>query len=276
MAGAPPVEQREYPTALTHVGSYRRQMPVSLERMYENALDWEHLPSLHSSSFSTIECLEDGDWGWRARVGGQPPGDSMRMELLLDEAQGRWISRVLEGATAGAEIWTYATELAPHEIVVEVDFYYPGITDKEIAAALGMMMQELYTTLYDEDEWMMVEREKAVQRFAGPQERTQAPLDLGPRDALLPRLPLTVEFDGRPYRIVQLGDELVVYAATCPHILGPLEEAPVENGCVRCPWHGYEFDVRTGACTDQPNYRLPLAPAVTTDPNTSHVVLAWT
>lgn len=54
------------PAWVPHVGSYRRRMPVSLARMYENALDWEHLPWLHSSSFSQIECIEVGDWGWRA------------------------------------------------------------------------------------------------------------------------------------------------------------------------------------------------------------------
>lgn len=51
-----------------HVGSYRRRMPVSLARMYENALDWEHLPWLHSSSFSDIQCIDAGDWGWRAKA----------------------------------------------------------------------------------------------------------------------------------------------------------------------------------------------------------------
>lgn len=51
-----------------HTGSYQRRMPVSLARMYENALDWEHLPWLHSSSFSSIHCIENGDWGWRAKA----------------------------------------------------------------------------------------------------------------------------------------------------------------------------------------------------------------
>lgn len=51
-----------------HIGSYQRRMPVSLTRMYENALDWEHLPWLHSSSFSHIDCIESGDWGWRAEA----------------------------------------------------------------------------------------------------------------------------------------------------------------------------------------------------------------
>jgi nitrite reductase/ring-hydroxylating ferredoxin subunit len=36
--------------------------------MYENALDWEHLPWLHQSSFSDIECIDAGDWGWRAKA----------------------------------------------------------------------------------------------------------------------------------------------------------------------------------------------------------------
>lgn len=277
MAGAPPAEQREYPTHLTHVGSYRRHMPVSLTRMYENALDWEHLPWLHRSSFSSIACLDAGDWGWRARAGLAPEsgGGEIRLELLLDEPRGRWISRVLEGATAGGEIWTYATELAPHEIVIEVDFYYPNVSDPDVARMLGATMEQLYATLYDEDEWMMVEREQAVRRVAGPRPRAGTALDLGPRDALLPRLPLQVELDERPYRVVQLGDELVAHATTCPHLLGPLNDAAVEDGCVRCPWHGYQFDIRTGACTNQDGYRLPRAPRITVDPATSHVTLAW-
>ena len=66
------IDQHRYPppttSSIAHVGTYRRRMAVSLERMFENALDWEHLPHLHRSSFSTIECLDAGDWGWRARV----------------------------------------------------------------------------------------------------------------------------------------------------------------------------------------------------------------
>ena len=43
-----------------HVGSYRRRLPVNLVRMYENALDWEHLPHLHKSSFSALDLLDAG------------------------------------------------------------------------------------------------------------------------------------------------------------------------------------------------------------------------
>lgn len=32
----------------------------------------------------------------------------------------------------------------------------------------------------------------------------------------------------------------------CPHQGGPLGEGTIEDGCVICPWHGYEYDPRTG------------------------------
>ncbi|MFT7518510.1 MAG: pyruvate oxidase [Kiritimatiellia bacterium] len=40
-----------------------------------------------------------------------------------------------------------------------------------------------------------------------------------------------------------------VYAAlddACPHQGGPLGEGSIENGLLRCPWHGWDFDPTTG------------------------------
>jgi len=33
----------------------------------------------------------------------------------------------------------------------------------------------------------------------------------------------------------------------CPHQGGPLGEGSIENGCLRCPWHGWDFNPLTGA-----------------------------
>jgi hypothetical protein len=52
---------------LTTVATYRRTIGASAERVWENVLDWEHLPWLHSGSFSDIVCNGAGEWGWRAR-----------------------------------------------------------------------------------------------------------------------------------------------------------------------------------------------------------------
>ena len=32
----------------------------------------------------------------------------------------------------------------------------------------------------------------------------------------------------------------------CPHQGGPLGEGSIENGLLRCPWHGWDFDPLTG------------------------------
>jgi nitrite reductase/ring-hydroxylating ferredoxin subunit len=35
--------------------------------------------------------------------------------------------------------------------------------------------------------------------------------------------------------------------ATCTHRQGPLNEGTLDGSTVTCPWHGTQFDVRTGA-----------------------------
>ena len=89
------------------------------------------------------------------------------------------------------------------------------------------------------------------------------------------RLPLLVELDGEPFRILELEDGvLVAHSTICPHWLGPLDEAAPENGVLRCPWHGYRFDLRTGMSVDGRGCRLAPAPRVVVDPLTGVVTLA--
>ncbi len=118
----PPVDD----THINHVGTYKRTLPVSLERMYENTLDWEHLPHLHASSFSDIQCVDSGAWGWRAQVTGANGSQSL-LELRLDRRCRRWITRNLEGPNQGAEIWTHVFVTAPHEMDIVIDFFVPGV-----------------------------------------------------------------------------------------------------------------------------------------------------
>ena len=34
----------------------------------------------------------------------------------------------------------------------------------------------------------------------------------------------------------------------CPHEDGPLAEGWIEGDAVVCPWHGFDFELRTGRC----------------------------
>ena len=219
-------------------------MPINLERMFENALDWEHLPFVHASSFYSIECLESGAWGWRARIENDR-GHPSTIELRLDKALRRWITRTLEGRNRGSEIWTHAFPIGSERVDIVVDFFVPGVTAAE-REKTGRAFAGLYERLYDEDVAMMVERQHQLDRRMGRSKADAKELDLGLRSTL--GLPVRCEVGGRAYVVAELEGELVVYPALCPHQLGPLADGKIIDGSVRCPWHGYTFDLISGDC----------------------------
>ena len=54
------------------------------------------------------------------------------------------------------------------------------------------------------------------------------------------------EVDGTEVAVVLLDGDLYALENVCPHQGGPLAEGKLEDGCVFCPWHGWQFDVETG------------------------------
>ena len=99
------------------------------------------------------------------------------------------------------------------------------------------------------------------------QAQTPARATLGTARDVRAKLPLCVEWAGRSFRIVAIDGELVVHATICPHRLGPLDEAAVEDGIVTCPWHGWRFDLRSGRALDGRRARLAPPPRLDTDPD---------
>ncbi len=261
--------------SLTRVGVYRRSVRASLERVWENVLDWEHLPWLHRSSFASIEAQDAGDWGWRALVEPQPADRGRRflLELSIDRPARRYVARTLEGIGTGTEIWTRLDVTGPQRTAIEVEFLAPDV-DAASADALGGVYAGLYRRLWDEDEAMMLRREQQLAGARRPRKRS-APLALGRLEALRARLPLLVELDGRPFRLIELDGALHAHATLCPHRLGPLEAAEPVDGCITCPWHGYRFDLRSGRSADGRGLRLPPAPRLRVDPQSDEVWLAW-
>jgi nitrite reductase (NADH) small subunit len=55
-----------------------------------------------------------------------------------------------------------------------------------------------------------------------------------------------VEFEGRVYALFNIDGQISVIDGICPHQGGPLAEGCLEGTTVTCPWHGWQFDVRTG------------------------------
>jgi nitrite reductase/ring-hydroxylating ferredoxin subunit len=242
------------------LGRYERRVRASEARLWENVLDWEHLPWLHRHAFVGCERLPASREGWRARVR-LPPADAPReilLELEVERAAGRYVARTREGPGAGTEIWTRVLPVAPDATDVEVEFHVPGVEPAE-RARLAAAYRQLYARLWDEDEAMMRRRQEVLD--AGLLRAAPAPgtLPLGPAAALRARAPLVVRAGTVPLRIVACGDALFAHSAICPHFGGPLEETSSDPACVRCPWHGYRFDVRDGASADGRPLRLPFA-----------------
>ena len=79
---------------------------------------------------------------------------------------------------------------------------------------------------------------------------------------LTPGDPKVVELKGREIGLFNIGGEYFAISNKCPHEAGPLCSGRVtgivlsdgpgryrierKGEFIRCPWHGWEFDIRTG------------------------------
>jgi nitrite reductase/ring-hydroxylating ferredoxin subunit len=66
---------------------------------------------------------------------------------------------------------------------------------------------------------------------------------------------------GRVLALFNSGGSFHAVDNTCPHRGGPLGEGHLDGTVVTCPWHGWQFDVCTGASPHNPNAsvrRVPL------------------
>src|SRR5262245_7324795 len=254
------------------VAVYERVIRASLERIWENVLDWEHLPSLHRESFGAIRRIESGEWGWSAEV--KVPGSerALGLRVALDRDELRYVTTTTDGPGAGTEIWTFLEPKAEHETRIRVEFRVPDVSPERIAT-LGAGYRTLYAKLWDEDEAMMRRREARLAARKRPPAKSRAPLALGTEADVRARLPLDVLVDDRPFRVIELDGALVAHSTVCPHWLGPLGAGKREGAVVACPWHDYRFDLRTGRSCDGRGLRLEPAPAVRVEEG--QVYLIW-
>ena len=133
------------------VGTYRRRMPVSLERLLENALDWEHLRWLHSSSFRSIELESHDQRHWCARTRMIGIQDPSRLELRLHDDRMSWTTRTLEGTGAGTHIDTRVVLHGERDLEVVVKFFVPASASNREKIRIGKYYVDLYRRLYEED-----------------------------------------------------------------------------------------------------------------------------
>ena len=90
-----------------------------------------------------------------------------------------------------------------------------------------------------------------MSEFVAVIEANQVPSDRG----------LSVNAGGRELALFNSDGQFYALDGTCPHRGGPLGEGITEDGRVYCPLHGWEFDVKTGACINNPEKPVACFPA---------------
>jgi nitrite reductase/ring-hydroxylating ferredoxin subunit len=89
---------------------------------------------------------------------------------------------------------------------------------------------------------------------------------------------LVTEIRGREIAVFHIDGEFYAYTNWCPHQSGPAFEGHVsgyrdacfdretletekewtrEEEIISCPWHGWEFDLKTGECVTKENVQVP-------------------
>lgn len=267
---------------LSLVGTYERVVGASVERVWENVFDWEHLPWLHRSTFTEMTLLARGPDFWRASVTlASLVARRMVIELRAERARRRWVTRTLEGLGVGSEIVTRLEPMGERRTGIRVEFHVAGAA-RLLGRWSGAGYRRLYARLWDEDEAMMRHRQavldgKAERRAkkAEGDEEPPAPMSLGGEAAVRARLPCVVDTVRGRVRVVDVAGQLYAHLTECPHLGGPLEHAPVVDGTITCPWHGYRFDLESGAPLGDHRCRLLAGPRVEIDPTTRDASLVW-
>ncbi len=66
--------------------------------------------------------------------------------------------------------------------------------------------------------------------------------------------------DGKVLCVTRVGGSLCALDNVCPHRGGPLGQGVVLDGWVVCPWHGWQYDPRTGESRHNPGVKVTVYP----------------
>lgn len=74
-----------------------------------------------------------------------------------------------------------------------------------------------------------------------------------------------VDVNGFPLALFNVEGRYYAIDNLCPHRDGPLGEGDLDGTVVRCPWHGWRWDVTTGANVNSPAVKVACFTVVVED-----------
>lgn len=68
------------------------------------------------------------------------------------------------------------------------------------------------------------------------------------------------EVGGKTICVANVNGTITAIENVCLHMGGPLGQGFVDGGKIVCPWHGWEYDLKTGELSDDPQSKLSVYP----------------
>jgi len=99
--------------------------------------------------------------------------------------------------------------------------------------------------------------------------RKEAPKDVTPpdgyevvlhKDSLDPGKIIEIIIGGTAIAVANVNGTYYAISNTCAHADGPLGEGSLDGTTVTCPYHGWQYDLRDGACKTHPNAKVSTFP----------------
>lgn len=69
-----------------------------------------------------------------------------------------------------------------------------------------------------------------------------------------------VEVRGIEIAVLNVNGTFYAVGNTCPHEGGPVGEGEIADGEITCPWHAWQFNIKTGACVTTEDEAIPTYP----------------
>ena len=66
----------------------------------------------------------------------------------------------------------------------------------------------------------------------------------------------TFDVSGSRIALFNVAGNFYAMDDTCAHRGGPLGEGTLDGAIVTCPWHGWQYDVSSGACQTNPRVQM--------------------
>jgi NAD(P)H-dependent nitrite reductase small subunit len=71
---------------------------------------------------------------------------------------------------------------------------------------------------------------------------------------------IAVDVGEKRIALFRYQGEVFALDETCPHRGGPLHDGVIDRGVVLCPWHQWQFDLKTGCSPVNPLSRVKVYP----------------